>query len=100
MSTPPRETFYRERTLLAWTRTVTACVIVAALLLRFAEQGRAPIAGELAAAAALALAGIVFWSSHRRRAREHYERTAMFALAAGTVAVAGAALIAVVLSLT
>ncbi len=99
MSTPPRETFYRERTLLAWTRTVTACVIVAALLLRFAERGRAPVAGELAAATGLALAGVVWWSARRRRGREHYERTAMFALAAGTVAVAGAALIAVGLAL-
>jgi len=99
VSAPRPETFAAERTLLAWTRTTTACVIVAALLVRFAERGSAPVAGELAAGVALALAATVAWASRRRRARERYERTALFALAAGTVAVAGAAIIAVGLAL-
>ena len=99
MSAPRPETFAAERTLLAWTRTTTACVIVAALLVRFAERGSAPVAGELAAGVALALAATVAWASRRRRARERYERTALLALAAGTVAVAGAAIIAVGLAL-
>ena len=75
-------------------------MIVAGLLVRFAVQGDAPVAGELAAGVAVALAAATWWSSHRRRARDRYERTAIFALAAGVVAVAGAAVIAVGLALT
>ncbi|HYZ70343.1 MAG TPA: DUF202 domain-containing protein [Thermoleophilaceae bacterium] len=97
MSGPP--TLFRERTLLAWSRTTVASLVVAGLLVRLAERGRAPVAGELAAVLALALAGATWWASRRRRARDRYERVALFALSAGTVAVAGAALVAVALSL-
>ena len=92
-SAPP--TFARERTLLAYSRTTIGAVVVAGLLVRFAERGSAPVAGELAAGVALALAGVAAWASRRRRSRERYERAALFALAAGTVAVAGAAVVAV-----
>jgi uncharacterized membrane protein YidH (DUF202 family) len=100
VSAPSGPVFARERTLLAWTRTTIAAVVVAALLARFAQQGRAPVAGELAAAVALALAGVAWWASHRRRSRDRYERWSLFALSAGVVAVAGAAVIAVGLALT
>jgi uncharacterized membrane protein YidH (DUF202 family) len=92
--------FARERTLLAWSRTSIAALVVAGLLIRSAVQGHAPIAGELAAGVAVALAAVTSWASRRRRSRDRYERTAMFALSAGVVATAGAAVIAAVLALT
>ena len=100
MSAPSGATQARERTLLAWSRTTVGALIVAGLLIRFAERGRAPAAGELAAALAIAFAAGIAWASRRRRSRDRYEPRAMSALAAGVAAVAVAALLAITLALT
>lgn len=100
MSSPAADTQARERTLLAWSRTTVGALIVAGLLLRFAERGRAPAAGELAAALAIVMAAGIAWASRRRRGLERYEPRAMKGVAAGVTAVAIAALVAVTLALT
>jgi len=100
VSVPAGATQARERTLLAWSRTTVGALIVAGLLIRFAERGRAPAAGELAAALAIAFAAGIAWASRRRRGRERYEPRAMRGVAAGVTVVAVAALLAVTLALT
>ncbi len=100
MSAPAAATLARERTLLAWSRTTVGALIVAGLLIRFAERGRAPAAGELAAALAILVAAGIAWASRRRRGLERYEPRAMRGVAAGVAVVAVAALLAVTLALT
>ncbi len=91
-----------ERTALAWSRTAMGLLVVAGLLVRFAERGRAPVAGELAAAIALVVAAGVWRHARAVRLRARApgpELRVLRATAVGVVAVAIAGAGAVTLAL-
>ncbi|MEO8688023.1 MAG: DUF202 domain-containing protein [Solirubrobacteraceae bacterium] len=99
----PKPGLAAERTALAWSRTAMGLLVVSGLLVRFAERGRAPVAGELAAALALATSGGVWW--HARRLHQRSEPPTgpqlrvLSAVTLGVVAVAIATSVAVALAL-
>jgi len=92
-----------ERTALAWSRTAMGTLIVAGLLVRFAERGRAPIAGEVAAAIALAVSAGVWLHARRFRSQadlRHGPATReLLALTFGVLVVTVAAGVAILLAL-